>query len=52
MKRCFEASGRFVATRPVVTMAGALAVTVVAVAWMSLTGDQAAEADACVPEWL
>ena len=50
MKNFFELCGRFVAGRPVLTLCGALAVTAVAVVGLSLTVEQADEAEAFVPD--
>ena len=50
MKRFFEYWGRFVAGRPVLTLCAALAITVVAVVGLSLTVEQADEAEAFAPD--
>ena len=50
MKRFFELCGRFVASRPVLTLCAALAITAVAVVGLSLTVEQADEAEAFVPD--
>ena len=50
MKKFFEAFGRFVGTRPWLTLAVVLAVTVVAVVGLGLTVEQADEAEAFVPD--